>query len=367
MPKPLIEYERKYLGAPEIEPTRESVGITQYYLSHSDEPAELRLRRETATDGTAEYTITLKAGEPPLRTEVETETTAEAYETWLAAKTSDIIDKRRTTIAKAGGAWMIDRFNGSDLIITEAEGEEVEQPEGLPEITKDKSYKNSRLARVQPATPEAGYPVDSITSRITDLQRTLQRPVIIAVAGASGSGKTTAATTIRDLLGTEATILHQDDYYHGKTELRRRNGAFFTPNWDHPEALDLETLATHLEALKNGEPVDQPLYDMVTSDPKVETRHINPHATPVIIVEGIYTLLPEIAEHADLRIYIETPLATRIGRRILREIGEQRTFSPTDNLRYMLEIAEPTYREWRDTQMSSADIITSQITCPEDL
>ena len=96
---------------------------------------------------------------------------------------------------------------------------------------------------------------------------------------------------------------------------------------------------------------------MATSNPTDEIEVIDPTKTPVIFVEGIHALDPQLGGLYDLTIFAEAPLATRVGRRLERDLVEGRTFSPEDNLRYLLEVAEPTYRPHADSQKAAAEVV----------
>src|SRR5512138_1428763 len=110
------------------------------------------------------------------------------------------------------------------------------------------------------------------------------QPVTLAVAGGTGSGKTTIADEIVKRVGADriAYIQHDSYYYDlGRLPLDPRN----RPNFDHPDALESDLLIAHLQALKAGQAVDVPMYDFTTHRRLSYTRRIEPH--PVILVEGL--------------------------------------------------------------------------------
>jgi uridine kinase len=113
------------------------------------------------------------------------------------------------------------------------------------------------------------------------------RPVIIGIAGGTGSGKTTVARAIYDRVGKDRIEwISHDSYY--------RNFDALTPaerhkiNFDHPDSLETELLVRHLDVLSKGSAVEIPLYDFTTHSRRVETKRIEPRK--VIIVEGILVL-----------------------------------------------------------------------------
>jgi uridine kinase len=153
-----------------------------------------------------------------------------------------------------------------------------------------------------------------------------EHPLIIGIAGGSGSGKTTVAHKLSTAIpqGRCATIEH-DAYY--------RNQDHLTPaerdltNYDHPDALESALLAAHLRLLRDGVSVDIPVYDFATDTRASTTRHIAP--APVIIVEGILVFADEaLRELMDIKIFVDTDADIRLMRRIRRDLEHRgRTFA----------------------------------------
>ena len=129
-------------------------------------------------------------------------------------------------------------------------------------------------------------------------------PLIIGMAGGSGSGKTTIAEAVVDSVGSELVELVQHDaYYRDLTGLSFEERA--KVNYDHPDSLETELLITHLETLRSGQPIERPVYDFSQHVRTNETVRVDPEA--VVIVEGILVLAePELRELMDLRIYVDT-------------------------------------------------------------
>lgn len=144
---------------------------------------------------------------------------------------------------------------------------------------------------------------------------------LVGIAGGTGSGKSTLATRLTRVLGSEAcALVTQDSYYRDLSRFpyeERRE-----VNFDHPESIDSGLLASHLKALKSGEPVERPVYDF--------SRHIRSSGgeilqpAPVVIVEGILVFVwPEVFAQLDVAIFVDTPADIRLARRVRRDIKER--------------------------------------------
>src|SRR5690242_10014886 len=108
--------------------------------------------------------------------------------------------------------------------------------------------------------------------------------MIIGICGGTGSGKTTIARSIVEAVGaTSVVLIEQDSYYRNLADmpLDERHQA----NFDHPDAIDSDMLVNHIKRLKQGEPIDRPVYDMVTHTRRDHTERLMPK--PVVIIEGI--------------------------------------------------------------------------------
>lgn len=146
-------------------------------------------------------------------------------------------------------------------------------------------------------------------------------PIVVGVAGGSGSGKTTVVHRILDQVGWDRiAYLPHDAYYKDAAHLPWNQRVHL--NYDHPNSLDNDLLIAHLQMLLRGEPVDAPIYDFATHTRKAETRRVLP--SPVILVEGILVFVdPRLREMMDIKIYVDTPADERFIRRLLRDIGER--------------------------------------------
>lgn len=145
-------------------------------------------------------------------------------------------------------------------------------------------------------------------------------PLVIGIAGGTGSGKTTLAKRLVSELGGDVTVLEHDWYYRdrsGMSEAEREN-----VNYDEPAALDNALLVQHLSALRAGQAVDCPQYDFATHTRKPQTRRVAP--ARIVTVEGILLFaIPELCAAFDLRIFVDTDDDIRLMRRISRDIVDR--------------------------------------------
>ena len=145
--------------------------------------------------------------------------------------------------------------------------------------------------------------------------------VVLGIAGGTGSGKTTVAHAIADRVGRKrVAYLEHDSYYRdlGHLELDARRQV----NFDHPDAFDTDLLVQHVEALKAGEPVQQPVYSYTESVRMGQTVPVQPR--PLIIVEGILVLENErLRDLMDVKIFVDTDDDIRLMRRLRRDTKER--------------------------------------------
>ena len=147
------------------------------------------------------------------------------------------------------------------------------------------------------------------------------RPLFIAIAGGSGSGKTTIARSVVDIVGRDKVVyLQQDAYYRDQSHLSLEERTKI--NYDHPDSIELELMVEHLAALRNGQPIERPIYNFETHLRTDETYTLVPE--PAVIVEGILLLADaRLREQFDVRVYIDTEADLRLMRRIQRDIVER--------------------------------------------
>lgn len=147
------------------------------------------------------------------------------------------------------------------------------------------------------------------------------KPIIVCIAGASGSGKTTFARQIqKQLPNDESIIITQDSYYRDLGHLSASERQ--KQNFDHPHSLNFEKLKKDLIDLKNGRSIEQPIYDFNTHSTISQKTTITPKKT--ILVEGTLTLSQlDLLNLFDYKIYINTPQNVCLERRIKRDVLER--------------------------------------------
>lgn len=145
--------------------------------------------------------------------------------------------------------------------------------------------------------------------------------MIMGISGGTGSGKTTVAQKIITSVGRDNVVyLQQDSYYRNLGDMPLDLKHRF--NYDHPDAFDTELLINHLEALRAGEAIEQPIYDYPSHSRRSETFHVEPR--PVIIVEGILVFVnSQIRGLMNLKIFVDTDPDIRFIRRLDRDVHER--------------------------------------------
>jgi len=145
-------------------------------------------------------------------------------------------------------------------------------------------------------------------------------PLLIGIAGGTGSGKTTLAQRLISELGSDVTVLEHDWYYRDRSQIAVEEREAI--NYDEPAALENDLLVSHLGELRCGRRVDCPQYDFATHTRKAQTRRTEP--SRIVAVEGILLFaIPDLCESFDLRIFVDTDDDIRLLRRISRDIVER--------------------------------------------
>ncbi len=189
-------------------------------------------------------------------------------------------------------------------------------------------------------------------------------PVVIGVAGGTGSGKTTVARAVLKRIPVskgiptragrgQISLIQHDAYYKdlGDLPLAQR----VMRNFDHPDALDNELLIAHLKQLKAGRAVEMPIYDFTTHTRTGQTQRVEPHR--VILMEGILIFADEFLRPLmDVKIYVDTDADIRFIRRLQRDIAERgRTMESV--IHQYLATVRPMHEQFVEPSKRYADII----------
>ena len=179
-------------------------------------------------------------------------------------------------------------------------------------------------------------------------------PLVIGIAGGTGSGKSTVAKVIIDRVGANhIALLPHDAYYKDLAQLEL--GLRATINFDHPDSLDTSLLVEHIKRLKNHQSIELPVYDFKTHTRTSTTLHIDPQ--PVILVEGILILAEKgLRELFDVKIYVDTDPDIRFIRRLERDIAERGRTSTSVINQYMSTV-RPMHLEFVEPSKRYADVI----------
>jgi uridine kinase len=174
------------------------------------------------------------------------------------------------------------------------------------------------------------------------------------VAGGTGSGKSTVVRRIVEGLAVQrVAVIHHDAYYRDLGDLPFEDRAKI--NYDHPDSLETELLVSHLEELKDGRPVEVPVYDFARHERRAETRTVRPSS--VLIVDGILILaLPALRELMDIKVFVDTDADVRLMRRLRRDL-EERGRAVESVLRQYALTVRPMHIEFVEPSKRWADVI----------
>jgi uridine kinase len=183
----------------------------------------------------------------------------------------------------------------------------------------------------------------------------LQRaPLVIGIAGGSGSGKTTVAQAILQRVGPDRiAFLQHDSYYKDLSGLPPTQRA--EVNFDHPNSLETELLIEHIATLREGKPVEVPIYDFSTHSRTAATFTVQPRR--VILVEGILIFTEAaLRELFDVKIFVDTDSDLRLIRRLERDIAERGRTAQSVIKQYQTTV-RPMHLEFVEPSKRYADVI----------
>jgi uridine kinase len=182
-------------------------------------------------------------------------------------------------------------------------------------------------------------------------------PIVIGVAGGSGSGKSTVVRRIVETLGTaDVTVLEHDRYYRDHPELRLEERAAL--NYDHPDSLETNLLVEHVQTLKAGRSVDVPVYDFARHTRQATRDRLSPRTA--VIIEGILIFADaELRSLMDVKVFVDTDDDTRFIRRLQRDVSERgRTVDSV--IDQYLSTVKPMHLEFVEPSKRYADVIVPE-------
>lgn len=178
-------------------------------------------------------------------------------------------------------------------------------------------------------------------------------PIVIGIAGGTGSGKTTLTQALAEKFSGRTTVIYQDNYYKRQDHLTFEERT--RVNYDSPEAFDIDLMAAHIEDLKAMRPVQGPVYDFSIHNRTNETVDIQPES--VILVEGILLLHePRLCTLLDIKLFVDADADVRILRRIKRDVLERGRSIESVEKQY-LETVKPMHELYVETSKRNADLI----------
>ncbi len=177
---------------------------------------------------------------------------------------------------------------------------------------------------------------------------------VIGVAGGSGSGKSTVTREVLAAVGEDrVAVLMQDDYYLDQSELSFEERC--KTNYDHPDAFDWPLLMQHVQALRNGQAVEKPVYDFTRHIRASERVTVKP--APIIVVEGLFALFdPDLRKLLSLKVFVDTAPDVRFIRRLQRDIAE-RGRSAENVIEQYLQTVRPMHKQFIEPTKRNAHVI----------
>ncbi|MBQ3793620.1 MAG: uridine kinase [Lachnospiraceae bacterium] len=152
------------------------------------------------------------------------------------------------------------------------------------------------------------------------IREDIQYPIIIGIAGGTGSGKSTFTNRLKSIFRDQVTVLYYDNYYRAHDDIPFEERQKI--NYDHPDAFETDLLLEHLKELKEGKTIQCPVYDYTKHNRSDKVVEVKP--SKIILLEGILVLSDtRLRDMMDYKIFVEADADERILRRVLRDVKER--------------------------------------------
>ena len=177
--------------------------------------------------------------------------------------------------------------------------------------------------------------------------------IMIGIAGGTGSGKSTFTNRLKDYFGDDVTVIYHDNYYRRRDDMTYEERT--KVNYDHPDSLETDLLIEHLKKLKEGQPIECPVYDFTQHNRSDKTYTIQP--SKIFLIEGILIFSDEqLRDLFDIKVFVEADADERILRRIVRDVKERGR--DIDNImEQYLTTVKPMHALYVEPTKTTADII----------
>jgi uridine kinase len=222
--------------------------------------------------------------------------------------------------------------------------------------TQEKHRRNmASLTSATPTTTKEEQKKTGNSKSASPTKGLFDKPVlVVAIAGGTGSGKTSVANAIRKKLGDEhIAFISHDSYYKDLSHLTLEKRA--ANNFDHPNSLDTELMVEDLKKLRNGQATNIPMYDFSTHSRISTVELVEPK--PVLLVEGILIFSePELRNQFDIKIFVDAPADIRLIRRLERD-RKERGRDGHSVIKQYLSTVRPMHIEFVEPSKRHADII----------
>lgn len=177
---------------------------------------------------------------------------------------------------------------------------------------------------------------------------------VIGVAGGTGSGKSTLVRRLQEAFAEDEVVtLCHDYYYKGYKNLTYEERTKL--NYDHPQSFDTEMMVEHIRTLKDGVPIERPVYSFVEHNRLEETVRVMP--SKVLIIDGILIFEnKQLRDLMDMKVYVDTDADLRLARRLLRDVRERgRTMESV--VEQYINTVKPMHEEFVEPSKKYADVI----------